>query len=486
MGCGYGLLLIAHDSQIHGIEHDLYGVVQAIREIENASVPINRLPPEILSNVLEHRTGEQDLVAATHVCRHWRSVLISSPSLWNCFRLHSSYDLDRTLTYLERSKSAPIDISISADSPRDLDVLDHLAPQIARTRSLIIRVSHDIHAVFLLLCNSAPSLQHLEIRAFDSVKPLPENFLGRQTPSLRSVRFSCVRPEFESFPPLPNLTEFHLFLPESAGPFHMGALFRFFSDCPVLQKVGINIRGQIVQGIAQGRVISLESLVELEYVCHFNDLILPFLRLPRLKKLWVTSLGPGQVHNLADTLPHDGHTLLAGVTKILYYFDIFARLLRVKLSGNGVDVSLGEFCATDATTVDWLSDQTLIPLGQIEDLKVEGSPFTTGFPISFFALENLRVLRVALWDSQFTEELLRLLHPAPGTGVPCPSLREIEYTCYGPRLTPLTSLIKERKRSGQQLRLLCILAGHELDQDLVEELRDDVGEVRVRGWDERV
>jgi hypothetical protein len=45
-------------------------------------VPVNKLPPEVLSRVLEHRDRELDLVAATHVCQYWRSTLTSSPSLW--------------------------------------------------------------------------------------------------------------------------------------------------------------------------------------------------------------------------------------------------------------------------------------------------------------------------------------------------------------------------------------------------------------------
>ena len=450
------------------------------------SVPVNRAPPEILSRVLEYRTSERDLVAATHVCRYWRSTLISSSSLWSCFQFRSSPDLDRTLTYLERSKLAPIHVSIDTGSSRDLGVLDYLAPQITRMRSLIIRASHGIYTASLLLCNPAPSLQHLEIRTSGGAKPLPENFLGRQAPSLRSVKLSCVYPEFESLFPLPNLTEFYLLLPDGASPFRMGELFRLFSGCPLLQKIGINIRGQIVQDITPGQVISLESLVELDYTCNFVDLILPFLRLPRLKKLWVTSLGPGQVQKLADILPHDGHVLLAGATKIFYHFDPYARSLRVDLSENGVDVSLNAFCAT---TVDWLSDQALIPLEQIEDLKVGGSPSAVGPPISVFALENLRVLRVTPWNPQFTEEFFRLLHPGPGTGVPCPSLREIEYTCYGPQEPlprSLTGLFRERKRAGHQLRLFCLLVRYGSGQDLVEELREDVGEVQVRGWNERV
>jgi hypothetical protein len=47
--------------------------------------------------------------------------------------------------------------------------------------------------------------------------------------------------------------------------------------------------------------------------------------------------------------------------------------------------------------VNWFSDQTAIPFGQIEELKIGGSPIRGGFDIDAFALENLKILRVALW-----------------------------------------------------------------------------------------
>ena len=46
----------------------------------------------------------------------------------------------------------------------------------------------------------------------------------------------------------------------------------------------------------------------------------------------------------------------------------------------------------------------------------------------------------------------------------------------------LISLVRERKRAGHQLRLVCLVVTHDSDQDLVEELREHVEEVRVRLW----
>ena len=200
--------------------------------VKNATLPVSRFPPEILLGVLEYRTNEQDLVAATHVCRYWRSILISTPSLWTCFQFHSRYDLDRTLTYLERSKSAPINVSVNPGVPQGPEVLKCLAPHITRTRSLIIQGSHGIHVASFFFCNPTPSLQHLELMSSESSVRLPENFLSQQAPLLRSVNFNGICPTFESPFPLPNLTEFYLRLPEGAGPFRMSALLWFFYSSP--------------------------------------------------------------------------------------------------------------------------------------------------------------------------------------------------------------------------------------------------------------
>jgi hypothetical protein len=260
----------------------------------------------------------------------------------------------------------------------------------------------------------------------------------------------------------------------------MSGLFRFLSDSPRLQKVSISIPSQTMQDVSPDQVISLESLVELSYTSNSPGRVLPCLRLPRLKQLRM-SFSLGQVQKLADILPHDGRAFLAGATKMLYYSDQHS--LGLDLSGDGVDVSFSAFRPmTDHPSVDWFSDQTYIPFGRIEDLKVEAHSVATDFPISTLPLENLMVLRIALWDAPFAEEFLRLLHPNPGTGVPCRSLREIEYTYWGspgPLSSVFISLARERKRAGHQLRLICLPTAQGFDLDFVEELGEHVGEVRA-------
>ena len=352
-----------------------------IRAIRNTSVSVNRLLPEVLSRVLGYRTCERDLLAATHACQYWRSTLTSAPSLWTCLQFKSGHDLDRAHTYLERSKSTLINVSMDYDSSWGNKVLDYIGPHIARTRSLIIQGSYVFHPAYLLFCNPAPLLQHLEIHGRQGFVHLFDNFLVRRAPSLRSVSFDGVCPTFEAPLPLHDLTDFSLYLPESRDLFRMGALFRFFSGCPKLRKIRINIPNETFQDIAQGQVILLELLVELEYAQNPGGRALPHLKVPRLKQLRVSSsLEPGQVQKLANILPHDGRALLAGTTKMLYYSKEHS--LKVDLSGNGVSLSFVALCTRqNHPLVDWYLDQTCIPFGQIEDLIVEGC-FLINFPIN--------------------------------------------------------------------------------------------------------
>jgi len=111
------------------MERKLREVLQATKAIKNTFPPVNKLPPEVLSTVLEHRANDLDLIAATHVCRHWRFTLISTPSLWTHLLFRSGPDVDRALTYLKRSRSAPIDVEIDLDMPEGLEVSKCLAPQ---------------------------------------------------------------------------------------------------------------------------------------------------------------------------------------------------------------------------------------------------------------------------------------------------------------------------------------------------------------------
>ena len=60
--------------------------------------PADRLPLKVLARILVFRTLERTLVTATHVCRHWRSAILSVPDLWTnipCRDPHLSRTFER-------------------------------------------------------------------------------------------------------------------------------------------------------------------------------------------------------------------------------------------------------------------------------------------------------------------------------------------------------------------------------------------------------
>lgn len=230
---------------------------------------INRFPPEVLSNVLHHLECDRDLIVATHVCFYWRSTLISDPCLWTSLNFQSTHDIDRTLTYLERSKSATIESASIA--------FRHYLPSLGRLR--------------LLLCKSTPLLRRLKMDSTNNYVPVPpfDNFLGQQAPRLRTAIFLCICPVLEFPFSLPSLTALQLRLDSTMEPLWVGSLFRLCSNCPQLETVQIQINCETIQDGSSDQVLSLDSLVTLDYTSSSPIKFLPFLNLPSLKWLSVSS-----------------------------------------------------------------------------------------------------------------------------------------------------------------------------------------------------
>lgn len=298
--------------------------MQLVRAISNIHVPVNKLPPEVLSRVLRYRHNEVDIVGATHVCQYWRSSLISDPSLWASLKIYHPPDVNYIPAYLEWSKSVPLDIEIYLADLEDLEVLQLLAPHISRIRSLITDGCFEDHEPFdadFLFCRPFPSLQHLSISSFRNSDLTPDMFLNQQALSLRSLKLSGLCPLFESPFPLPNLTKLHLelFSYMKSFPSRMSLLSNLYSSFPRLQEIHTLIVGEMIEDLNPDQVTSLNSLVRFRYTCTTASRFLSFLKLPRLKRLSVTSpWQPGNVDKVADLLPHNGEIHLFGTTTISY------------------------------------------------------------------------------------------------------------------------------------------------------------------------
>ncbi|KAJ7217043.1 hypothetical protein GGX14DRAFT_601837 [Mycena pura] len=96
--------------------------------------PASMLPTEIVCDIFVHvlpvypicppLAGKSSPTQLTHVCRKWREIALSTPSLWRAIRIRlcrdKSWDLDFVQTWLRRSGSCPL--SLRMDEPPKLAV----------------------------------------------------------------------------------------------------------------------------------------------------------------------------------------------------------------------------------------------------------------------------------------------------------------------------------------------------------------------------
>ena len=73
--------------QVDRLEQDALEVLSLIRSVKNKLAPISRIPGAVLSLIpnyweRQYIDTDKDLVTLTHVCRGWREVFTSHPSLW--------------------------------------------------------------------------------------------------------------------------------------------------------------------------------------------------------------------------------------------------------------------------------------------------------------------------------------------------------------------------------------------------------------------
>jgi F-box-like len=190
------------------MDKKVLNILADLRSVRNAVIPINKLPMEIIGNVfsfLPDFVPSPDTfefrydppfyrwITTTFVCRRWRAVALSFPSLWTII---DTSRMDATRAFIERSRQSPIDIYLRRSkkwsSYEDfIDFLQNLSILLPRTRTLHIGVhceySLDTGMVEIALATAlktpAPLLERLALCKGCPV-PLPRPLFGDRTPPL--------------------------------------------------------------------------------------------------------------------------------------------------------------------------------------------------------------------------------------------------------------------------------------------------------------
>ena len=180
------------------------------------------------------------LITMTHVCRSWRNVLLSTPSLWTQIDFSMSTNSQQAEGFLRRSGNQLLDIH------QYLEDDDHIEPFLSTTLHNMFRLQRLsitaslFHLKHLLenFSTSGPELKVLEI-ANDvnhtevDIK-LPKIFGGR-LPKLTSLSLHHLRSNLRDFS-FPSLTRFTF---ETGTKISVQDLTSFFTRCPSLEFIQI-------------------------------------------------------------------------------------------------------------------------------------------------------------------------------------------------------------------------------------------------------
>jgi len=196
------------------------------RRINLHESSIYRLHPELLSLLASHLVTD-DLVKATHVSYHWRTVLLSHPSLWS--NLDFAYP-ERASTFFARSKSAMIHVFLpkTPKVPLPIELLKRSAERIA---TLLVG---DYTSQRDLLLQTMSSLRTLQFYA-EYKDVFPDEPVRLYFPALETLFAGAINPTPFS---VPHLTRFS-FNDLACGKQEMDALFDFFRNCPLLEELDV-------------------------------------------------------------------------------------------------------------------------------------------------------------------------------------------------------------------------------------------------------
>lgn len=210
-------------------------VLSLVRSMKNSFTPINRIPTEVLLLIPDYwkeDVTDQDLIVLTHVCRGWRSIFTSLPSLWSFLDCRN---VDKTRAYIERSKSVPLEIGLI--DPHVMDAFLLTVPHISRLKHLTI-FTGDFPAIVNHFFCRAPLLEVLDVSLRGSPGLIPSDaFLDGDLSSLRVLILAGVITHLP-WKNLTNLTTFSL-TRVLADQISITQILNFLENSPLLHPIGL-------------------------------------------------------------------------------------------------------------------------------------------------------------------------------------------------------------------------------------------------------
>lgn len=213
------------DQSIADLEQQLASLKLRRAKLLDERALIFRLPSELLSRVLEMGVDESfDLLPTLSlVCQHWRTVVLSTPSLWTYITLDSDWGwripsfLRRLRAHLQRSQVSKLFIDIDlrhVDSTGDIEaIMADLEPHLWRCYSFNVSVPDwfRMRKVQERSGGLGPALEELYLRIDSSDSDVQEPFplLTNKCPRLGYIMLEHAPLECINVP-LPALRQLYL------------------------------------------------------------------------------------------------------------------------------------------------------------------------------------------------------------------------------------------------------------------------------------
>ena len=448
------------------------------RSVKNTFALMNKMLPDVLSLIpdcWEDRSRDEGLIKLTHICRSWRENLVSRPSLWA--RLDCT-NVEKTKTYIERSKSSPLEIYLGRVNrvPYREQAFILAIAHVDRLRSLSVSEDLPIRVLAKHFSCPAPLLRKLNISLGLQRTPiLPDTLFNGDLSSLRELRLNGV------ITPLPwrnlsNLTTFEL-RHVHQDKILLTQLLNFFKSTPHLRHIELHDSIPNVSNAPAKRVISLPSLQELSITAQPpHSTLLNHLSIPAGASLRLEFTFSGREPPISSYLPEslDNLNNISYITTVNLNFGLDRRSMR--LNGPSGDLYIiGNWIRGDeqpnAGTTRFLKSLGHFDTSRSQWLTVTSCHYHPKTPVTAWTLyqilrsmEDLRTLTLTRCNNL---SFILTLNPDknPDKTVLCPELKEIVLHINDPdqfHIGELLSMAEGRASGNAKLSGITIVSTNAL------------------------
>ena len=433
--------------------------------MKNSFTPIGKVPSDIFSLIpgyLEDRDMDKNLITMTHVCRSWRELLITRPSLW--VRLDCE-NADKTQVYIERSELSPLKLSLrdhggwaylkeafllavphisrlkSLTISGTADTLRNLAPHLSRPIPLLSELAININSYPIPVLDTSLFNGNLSSLCSLALCRVITHLPWKNLSKLTTFKFSCVRGET-------SITQ----------------LLDFFEDAYHLRDIVLHYSIPPSSDAPPGRVVSLPHLNKLTIRDNLaHSTLLNHLYIPAGASLTLNFDFIGDETPVSDFLPKTPENLgnIFPISSVNISFDGVGKHVRLGGPNGGLYV-LGHLIDWEEGAAFTLDRQILRSLSRFDLSGTQRLAVAQYQPPTvdtvdksapYHILSRMKDLHTLTLTHCNNLSFILALNPDQNSlkYAPCPKLEELVLYVEGPEsfnVEELMSMAKERVSGG--------------------------------------